>query len=169
MTAWRAWEWAANPARKFAAIRRRHLPRAEIYFGTHMRAIYCPSPKSGQIIRGTHAAINCGSMRAEINFGTRKKDSPFPRRRESHPKLAAKEIPAYAGMERQRQKQKLNTAQIFRILDSRLRGNDGKERGGGGKITAAKLRRRELRMTAKRGGGNLAAAEKSHTFSFLAD
>ncbi len=27
------------------------------------------------------------------------KDSPFPRRRESHPKLAAKEIPAFAGME----------------------------------------------------------------------
>ncbi len=52
----------------------RGASRAEIYFGTHMRAIYCPSPKSGQIIRGTHAAINCGSMRAEINFGTRKKN-----------------------------------------------------------------------------------------------
>ncbi|MBE8158734.1 MAG: hypothetical protein HAW59_05030 [Betaproteobacteria bacterium] len=64
-------------------------------------------------------------MRAEINFGTRKKDSPFPRRRESHPKLTAKEIPAFAGMDRQRQKQKLNTTPILYILDSRLRGNDG--------------------------------------------
>ncbi len=45
--------------------------------------------------------------RAKIKY----KNSPFPRKRESHPKLAAKEIPAYAGMERQRQK--LNTAQIL--------------------------------------------------------
>ncbi|MBE8158224.1 MAG: hypothetical protein HAW59_02370 [Betaproteobacteria bacterium] len=44
-------------------------------------------------------------------------------------------------MERQRQKQKLNTAPDFYILDSRLRGNDGawggeiavgQEFGGGG-------------------------------------
>ncbi len=61
------------------------------------------------------------------------KYSPFPRRRESHPKLAAKEIPAFAGMERQRQRQKLNTAPIFNILDSRLRGNDGGRVGVGGK------------------------------------
>ncbi|MBE8158842.1 MAG: hypothetical protein HAW59_05575 [Betaproteobacteria bacterium] len=34
------------------------------------------------------------AKKAKIKY----KDSPFPRKRESHPKLAAKEIPAYAGM-----------------------------------------------------------------------
>ncbi|MBE8158119.1 MAG: hypothetical protein HAW59_01835 [Betaproteobacteria bacterium] len=45
------------------------------------------------------------AKKAKIKY----KDFPFPRRRESHPKLAAKEIPAFAGMERQRRRQKLNT------------------------------------------------------------
>ncbi|MBE8158693.1 MAG: hypothetical protein HAW59_04820 [Betaproteobacteria bacterium] len=66
------------------------------------------------------------AVKAKVKY----KDSPFPRRRESHPKLAVKEIPAFAGMERQWQK--LNTTPILYILDSRLRGNDGGGAGGFG-------------------------------------
>ncbi|MBE8157864.1 MAG: hypothetical protein HAW59_00480 [Betaproteobacteria bacterium] len=53
--------------------------------------------------------------------------------------------------QRQRRRQKLNIAQKFRILDSRLRGNDGVEGGEfGGKLTSdmSFLRRQESRPAA---------------------
>ncbi len=81
------------------------------------------------------------AKKAKIKY----KNFPFPRRRESHPKLAVKKIPAFAGMERQRRRQKLNIAQIFCILDSRLRGNDGV---GAERIAAA-------------GGAGMATSEKN--------
>ncbi len=85
------------------------------------------------------------AVKAKVKY----KDSPFPRRRESHPKLAAKEIPAFAGMERQRQRQKLNIAQILYILDSRLRGNDG--------VEGRELRREEAEIAVRLlGGGQIA-------------
>ncbi len=120
-----------------------------------MRAIYCPSPKSGQIIRGTHAAINCG---------TRKKDSPFPRKRESRPKLAAKEIPAFAGMENVLLAFRPNLASRPKLIFW-IPAYAGMTAWGAGENFAAKLaaaesvaggiwrRRRKLRLAAEFSGG----------------
>ncbi|MBE8158245.1 MAG: hypothetical protein HAW59_02480 [Betaproteobacteria bacterium] len=61
-------------------------------------------------------------------------------------------------MERQRQRQKLNTAQILYILDSRLRGNDG---GGRRELR----RRRKCHLVPK----FISAREKKSCYCLLCD
>ncbi|MBE8158952.1 MAG: hypothetical protein HAW59_06140, partial [Betaproteobacteria bacterium] len=68
------------------------------------------------------------TAKAKIKY----KDSPFPRRRESHPKLAAKEIPAYAGMTAVGGKYKfIPPAALRRGVEIRKANFRGAERDGG--------------------------------------
>ncbi len=138
--------------RRFAAIpaRRRQIPRPHAVIPRPHAAIPAAPPQFSPLTpsfpRRRESKMAAEKTRAKIKY----KDSPFPRKRESHPKLATKEIPAFAGMTAGGGKYKfIPPAALRRGVEIRKANFRGAERDGEkAPSIPAKL------APAKAGGGN---------------